>query len=92
MNKMVNIKQKNLKITAPDRRKMLFYTNVLKELRNDTSDKAPIQYQTICELEGLLYKMADVFDFKQPDCEHGHCDYWSDFEFKEDLEEKDTKQ
>jgi len=88
MSKIVSIKQKNIKVSVKDRRKMLFYTNVLKELRNDTSDKVPVKYQTICELEELLYILADIFEFQQPDCEHGHRDYWSDFEFKEDLEEK----
>ena len=55
MSKIVSIKQKNIKVSVKDRRKMLFYTNVLKELRNDTSDKVPVKYQTICELEELLY-------------------------------------
>ena len=73
------------RISKKDRREMLKYANVLKEIRNNTSEHCPITYDQVCQLAEMLWKLADHYDFEQPKCDHGHRDWWTDYELIEDL-------
>ena len=80
MNKVITIEQK-------DRLDLLKYVNVLREFNCNTSEKVPISYEHICEMETLMYRLANLLEFEQPD----RGGWYSDYQLKEDLpKEKDN--
>ena len=81
MNKIITIEPK-------DRIELLKYVNVLREFNCNTSEKIPIYYEHICEIETLMYRLANLLEFEQP-----HRGGWySDYQLKEDLpKEKDNE-
>ena len=80
MNKVITIEQK-------DRLDLLKYVNVLREFNCNTSEKVPISYEHICEMETLMYRLAKLLEFEQSD----GGGWYSDYQLKEDLpKEKDN--
>jgi len=39
----------------------------------------------VCQLSEMLWKLTEHYDFEQPKCDHGHRDWWTDYELIEDL-------
>ena len=77
---------KTIKIEPKDRIELLKYVNVLREFNCNTSEKIPVYYEHICEIETLMYRLANLLEFEQP-----HRGGWySDYQLKEDLP-KETK-
>jgi hypothetical protein len=80
MNKVITIEQK-------DRLDLLKYVNVLREFNCNTSEKVPISYEHICEMETLMYRLTKLLEFEQSD----GGGWYSDYQLKEDLpKEKDN--
>ena len=81
MNKIITIEPK-------DRIELLKYVNVLREFNCNTSEKIPIYYEHICEIETLMYRLANLLEFEQPN----RGGWYSDYQLKEDLpKEKDNE-
>ena len=81
MNKVITIEQK-------DRLDLLKYVNVLREFNCNTSEKIPIYYEHICEIETLMYRLANLLEFEQ----RHRGGWYSDYQLKEDLpKEKDNE-
>ena len=80
MNKIITIEPK-------DRIELLKYVNVLREFNCNTSEKIPIYYEHICEIETLMYRLANLLEFEQ----RHRGGWYSDYQLKEDLpKEKDN--
>ena len=72
---------KTIKIEPKDRLELLKYVNVLREFNCNTSEKIPVYYEHICEIETLMYRLANLLEFEQQ-----HRGGWySDYLLKEDL-------
>ena len=68
-------------IEPKDRVDLLKYVNVLREFNCNTSEKTPIYYEHVCEIETLMYRLANLLQFEQP-----HKGGWySDYCLKENL-------
>ena len=74
MTKVITIEQK-------DRLDLLKYVNVLREFNCNTSEKVPISYEHICEMETLMYRLANLLEFEQSD----GGGWYSDYQLKEHL-------
>ncbi len=68
-------------IESEDRVDLLKYINMLREFNCNTSEKLPISYEHICEIESLMYKLANLLEFKQPQ----RCGWYCDYQLKEHL-------
>ena len=79
MNKVITIENK-------DRLELLKYVNILKEFNCNTSEKIPIYYEHVCELESLMYKLSRMLEFEQPKGLEGG--WYADYQLKEDLPEE----
>ena len=80
MDKVITIEQK-------DRLDLLKYVNVLREFNCNTSEKVPISYEHICEMETIMYRLTKLLEFEQSDGGGWNTDY----QLKEDLpKEKDN--
>ena len=77
---------KTISIDPKDRIELLRYVNMLRELNCNTSDKIPIYYEHVCELESLMHKLSFILEFGQPKDRHGGWD--TDYQLKEDLPEE----
>ena len=74
-------------IEQKDRLDLLKYVNVLGEFNCNTSEKVPISYEHICEMETLMYRLTKLLEFEQSD----GGGWYSDYQLKEDLpKEKDN--
>lgn len=74
-------------IEPRERRELLKYVNVLREFNTNTSDKVPISYEHVCEIESLMYKLANLLEFEQPN----QGGWYTDYQLKEHLsKEKDN--
>ena len=62
-------------IEPKDRIELLRYVNMLREFNCSTSEKVPIYYEHICEMESLMYKLATLLEFEQPNRGGWYCDY-----------------
>ena len=72
---------KTIKIEPKDRIELLKYVNVLREFNCNTSEKIPVYYEHICEIETLMYRLANLLEFEQQ-----HRGGWySDYQLKENL-------
>ena len=74
MNKVITIEPK-------DRIELLKYVNVLREFNCNTSEKIPIYYEHICEIETLMYRLANLLEFEQPN----KGGWYTDYQLKEHL-------
>ena len=72
---------KTIKIEPKDRIELLKYVNVLRAFNCNTSEKIPIHYEHICEIETLMYRLANLLEFEQQHRGGWYCDY----QLKEDL-------
>ena len=72
---------KTIKIEPKDRIELLKYVNVLREFNTNTSEKIPIYYEHICEMETLMYRLAKLLEFEQSD----GGGWYSDYQLKEHL-------
>ena len=79
MNKVITIENK-------DRLELLKYVNILREFNCNTSEKIPIYYEHVCELESLMYKLSRMLEFEQPKGLEGG--WYADYQLKEDLPEE----
>ena len=79
MNKVITIENK-------DRLELLKYVNMLRELNCNTSEKIPIYYEHVCELESLMFKLSNILEFQQPKGLEGG--WYADYQLKEDLPEE----
>ena len=79
MNKVITIENK-------DRLELLKYVNMLRELNCNTSEKIPIYYEHVCELESLMFKLSNILEFQQTKGLEGG--WYSDYQLKEDLPEE----
>ena len=77
---------KTIKIEPKDRIELLKYVNVLREFNCNTSEKIPVYYEHICEIETFMYRLANLLEFEQQHRGGWYCDY----QLKEDLP-KETK-
>ena len=77
---------KTISIDPKDRIELLRYVNMLRELNCNTSEKIPIYYEHVCELETLMYKLSQMLEFEQPKGTHGG--WYTDYQLKEDLSEE----
>ncbi len=77
---------KTISIEPKDRIELLRYVNMLRELNCNTSEKIPIYYEHVCELETLMYKLSQILEFEQPKGTHGG--WYTDYQLKEDLSEE----
>jgi len=77
---------KTISIDPKDRIELLRYVNMLRELNCNTSEKIPIYYEHVCELETLMYKLSQILEFEQPKGTHGG--WYTDYQLKEDLSEE----
>jgi len=50
---------KTIKIEPKDRVALLKYVNVLREFSCNTAEKVPIYYEHVCDIESLMYKLAN---------------------------------
>ena len=66
---------KTIKIEQKDRVELLKYVNVLREFSCNTSEKIPIYYEHICEIETLMYRLANLLEFEQRHRGGWYCDY-----------------
>jgi hypothetical protein len=76
----------HINIDPKDRIELLRYVNMLRELNCNTSEKIPIYYEHVCELETLMYKLSQMLEFEQPKGTHGG--WYTDYQLKEDLPEE----
>ncbi len=53
---------KTISIEPKDRIELLRYVNMLRELNCNTSEKIPIYYEHVCELESLMHKLSFILD------------------------------
>jgi len=72
---------KTIKIEPKDRIELLRYVNILREFNCNTSEKIPVYYEHICEIETLMYRLANLLEFEQQHRGGWYCDY----QLKEDL-------
>mgnify|MGYP003150784551 FL=1 len=72
---------KTINIEPKDRLELLKYVNVLREFNCNTSEKIPVYYEHICEIETLMYRLANLLEFEQQHRGGWYCDY----QLKEDL-------
>ena len=71
----------NITVEPKDRIELLKYVNVLREFNTNTSEKIPIYYEHICEMETLMYRLAKLLEFEQAD----GGGWYSDYQLKEHL-------
>ena len=79
MNKTISIDNK-------DRLELLKYVNILREFNCNTSEKIPIYYEHVCELESLMYRLSNILEFEQPKGLEGG--WYADYQLKENLPEE----
>ena len=79
---------KILEMTRNQRKRLLNGVNSLKDLRNTATELCTIEYNTLCELDGLLHLLVELGEFDKEKCEHGHYDWYGDYEYKELLPEE----
>ena len=73
---------KTISIDPKDRLELLKYVNILREFNCNTSEKIPISYEHVCELESLMYRLSNILEFQQP------SGWYADYQLKEDLPEE----
>ena len=75
---------KTISIDPKDRVELLRFVNMLRELNCNTSEKIPIYYEHVCELESLVHKLSFILEFEQ----HNRGCWYTDYQLKEDLPEE----
>ena len=79
-------------ITIDQKYGMLKLLNAVKDLDTQMTEGVPLEYSTLETIRSGEWLLSNVFNFKQPLCEHGHVNRWSEYRFAEDVpEEKKEK-
>ena len=71
---------KNITIENKDRLELLRLTNILRDFNCNTSEKIPIEYNHVCEMEALMFQLARVLEFDK----ESH-NWYQDYDLKENL-------
>ena len=70
------------------REKYLKFANVLADIETTTSEKCPITYNHVCELENLLYAIKEDYGFAYKKLKDNRGSYyqsaWNGLVFEED--------
>ena len=66
---------KILNLTKHQAKQILEILETLRRINSQTDDKCPIDYEMICELDGMEHQLASIAGAKV-DCEHGHYNRW----------------
>ncbi len=82
--------KKVVTIEPNDRLDLLKYVNVLREFNCNTSEKIPISYEHVCEIETLMFTLARLLEFEQPRGLQGG--WYTDYQLKENLPEEEKKE
>ena len=82
--------KKVITIEHSARLEMLKYINVLREFNCNTSEKIPISYEHVCEIETLMFTLARLLEFEQPRGLQGG--WYTDYQLKENLPEEEKKE
>ena len=77
-------------IEPKDRVDLLKYVNVLREFNCNTSEKIPISYEHVCEIETLMFILARLLKFEQPRGLQGG--WYTDYQLNENLPEEEKKE
>ena len=77
---------RTISIDPKDRIELLRFVNMLRELNCNKSEKIPIYYEHVCELETLMYRLSNILEFQQPKGLEGG--WYADYQLKEDLLEE----
>ena len=73
---------KILNLTKHQAKQILEILETLRRINAQTDDKCPIDYNLICELEGMEHQLANIVNAKL-ECEHGHYSRWGGaYEYK----------
>jgi hypothetical protein len=73
---------KIINLTKHQAKQILDMLDDLKYINGQTDEKCPIDYDMICKLEGMEFKLANIVD-ATVECEHGHYSRWGGaYEFK----------
>lgn len=73
---------KIINLTKHQAKQILDMLDDLKHINGQTDEKCPIDYDMICKLEGMEFKLANIVD-ATVECEHGHYSRWGGaYEFK----------
>ena len=82
MAKKVKEINKILNLTKHQAKQILEILETLRRINAQTDEKCPIDYNLICELEGMEFQLANIVNAKV-ECEHGHYTRWSgSYEYK----------
>ena len=74
---------KTIILEDKDRLEFLRYTNMLREFNCNTSEKVPIEYNHVCEMESLMFHLARLLEFDK----ESH-NWYQEWELKENLPKK----
>ena len=73
---------KILNLTKHQAKQILEILETLRRINSQTDDKCPIDYEMICELDGMEHQLASIAGAKV-ECEHGHYNRWGGaYEYK----------
>jgi len=82
MTKKVKEINKILNLTHQQSRQILQMLEDLRSINANTDEKAPLDYEQICKLDGMEFQLANIVGAKV-ECEHGHYTRWSGaYEYK----------
>ena len=77
-----------LSFTIDQKYGMLKLLNAVKDLDTQMTEGVPLEYSTLETIRSGEWLLSNVFNFKQPKCEHGYANHWSEYRFAEDLPEE----
>jgi len=73
---------KILNLTKYQAKQILEILETLRRINAQTDEKCPIDYNLICELEGMEHQLANIVG-AAVECEHGHYSRWGGaYEYK----------
>ena len=67
---------KILNLTKHQAKQILEILETLRRINSQTDDKCPIDYNLICELEGMEHQLSNIVN-ATVECEQGHYSRWS---------------
>ena len=77
-------KPHQINITPKQKTQLLEIINRIKDMNRTTDDKCPLNYDDVCYLDVVEFRLADMFDMGQEmtACEHGkYRNRYSDYEY-----------
>ena len=71
-----------LNLTKQESQQILQMLEDLRSINGQTDDKCPIDYEMICNLEGMEHQLANIVN-ATVECEQGHYTRWGGaYEYK----------